>query len=162
MSTLEFVEQIVQETVATLELKSVAAYEGCSAWELLFDDETRLNIEYDRVATRVVFMGTIGAVAEPARLRVYEFLLQYNYLWSETGGVRMALDGAPGHVAMIFELPTSDLGVHKLRDTVTSLVENLRWWREIIQTVEAAGDGTTPRDGLQERVAALSGIGVEP
>ncbi len=138
MSSRQTVQALIAETAPLLELASVTAYDDRDAWLLAFDDETMLDIEHDAVEDRLVIAGGIWVVADAARLAVYEMLLQYNYLWTETGGLRMALDGLPGQVVLMFELPVSGIGASRLSRVLDKMAGIQRTWRQALQQFEQA------------------------
>lgn len=65
---------------------------GDNAWEIEFESLI-LALEYDAEQGRLVFEGDIGSVPEQRRAEIQEAMLNYNALWRETGGLRLAVAG---------------------------------------------------------------------
>jgi hypothetical protein len=73
-------------------------------------------------------------------------MLRHNYLWDQTGGVRLALDAAGGNVVQIVDLPTDGLDVSVLGRAVGVFAEAARAWREIIRRPQVKGDALLSED----------------
>ncbi len=135
MTSKEIVHHLVAETAGMLQAGRVKACEERDAWLLALDGETMLDIEFDSVEDRLIITGDVCEVAEPARPLVYEMLLQYNYLWTETGGVRMALGGGPGNVVMMFELPAVGLQPSRLCHALNNMAHSQRAWQHVLPLI---------------------------
>ena len=118
-------------------------YADSDAWRLVADGGTAFDVEHDEGSGRLVIQSDIGTVSDAACTRVYEILLQYNYLWSQTGGIRMALDGPAGQVVMMFDVQTADLEVSALCGMLTRMSRLQKAWREILKDAVGAGNDTT-------------------
>lgn len=142
MSAMEWMQDTLLETSRLLGLQAMAALEERDAWLLRFDDETMLELVCDATEARVVIEGPIADVATHAREKIFEILLHYNYLWAETGGTRMALNGMPGQAVMLFELPSDGLTAARLSDVLSNMATSQRAWRQILHAI-----GTQAADG---------------
>jgi hypothetical protein len=149
------IHQVMREIGPVLDLMQVSAYGERDAWLVAFGGGAVFDIEYDAGLNRLVMTGVIGEVAEHARSRVYEVLLQYNYVWTETGGVRMALDGTPGRVVMMFELPAAEVHLALLGEVLMNMAQVRNTWRHILQDHSDAAASTGAVAG------AGSGLGHE-
>lgn len=107
-------------------------------WLLVFDEESALEIECDPVANKLVFTSILCPVVEENRTEIYQALLNFNFLWRETGGVRMALDGDQQNVAMLFDLFHPDLDSASLAAVVANLRDAALNWREALQSDAAS------------------------
>lgn len=141
MNSKESVHQLMREIGPLLDLREVSAFEERDAWLVAFEAGPVFEIDYDAGLNRVVITAVVAEVAEHARLRIYEILLQYNYVWTETGGVRMALDGSPGKVVMMFELPAAELHLSMLAEVLTNLAQIRGAW---CQVLHEPGDASCP------------------
>ena len=121
-----------------LDLLEVTEFEDGKVWTLVVDETTVLFADYDDAHNRLVLSADVAQAPEAGRLQLYELLLQYNNQWSETGGLRMALDPGGG-VVQLFELPVTDLDLVGLQTVVTRFVDVLGAWREIVSRADAAG-----------------------
>jgi len=128
-----------------LDLHQITAFPEDLSWALFFDESTRLDVDYDEARSRAVVEGVVGAVEEHARLRVHTMLLQYNYLWRQHGGVRAALEGAPGDLVLLLDLPPNvDL------PTLCGILQNFRnvveEWRRAVANANSDGGSTAGAD----------------
>jgi hypothetical protein len=128
----EWIGHTVDEARLALRLPPATACERGGTWHVAFDDATCFDIQYDERGRRIMITGNVGIVAEPARAQIYPTLLQYNFIWQQTGGVRMALDPATEQVVAMFELPASGLGPSHLSQALSSMAGVRRAWAEIL------------------------------
>ena len=131
---------LIEEAAPLAGAGPLMAYTDRDAWLLSWDGDTMLDLEHDPAADRVVLAGGIWTPADAARPRVCEMLLQYNYIWTETGGLRMALDGQPGQVVLMFELPATQLNVSRLSTVLVNMVGVQRAWRELLRQIDKAAE----------------------
>jgi hypothetical protein len=128
----------IREAAGLLGAPSATTDEVTGACRLVLDTETVIDIEFNTAAGTVVFHADVASVPRDARLQVYELLLQYNYLWHQSGGIRMALASLPGPVAMLLDLPLADLDVSRVCGALTSMAHTRRTWREVLLATGAA------------------------
>jgi hypothetical protein len=143
MNTAKRIEALVGEAAALLDLPPPRAYGSGGAWRLDFDADTAFDIECDDDARHVMVACDIGRVHEEARLALYEILLQYNFIWTQTGGVRMALDGSTDRVVLMYELAHDDREPANLCDLLSNMACIRRAWAEILR------DCALPRDAMR-------------
>ena len=157
MPTSSHMLSLLGEAARILNLPPVVAYQNRAAWLVTFDDETMLDVEQDASGERVMFTGGIRDVTDLRRPDIYEMFLQYNYLWTETGGVRLALDGIPGQAVLMLEKPLHGLMVADVCRLLEKLAVMQRAWREILQAVAKPEDesGADVEVMLHELSAAL-------
>jgi hypothetical protein len=153
MRTREQVHQLIHESAAGLDVLELSTRHDRDAWLLEFDEETTIDVEFDAEADRLVLAAGVLEVPEARRSSIYELLLQFNFLWPQTGGVRMALDGMPGQVVMLFDLPDPTMGCTQLRRVLTNIAILQRSWRRILREIGSASDEGTPSVGEDFRDA---------
>jgi len=144
-------QDLMAQAGPVLDLARVTAYEGEHAWSLVFDDEygSSIDAEWDSAAERLVLTASVATVPESARLRAYELLLQYNYLWNEHGGVRAALADPAGDVALLFDLPLTGLDLPRLCEVLTNLHAVAGGCRSVLgAAAEAASAARVPASGI--------------
>ncbi|HTH79934.1 MAG TPA: type III secretion system chaperone [Ramlibacter sp.] len=124
---------ILSEALQVLNLPPASAHEGASAWHVAFDGVQSLDIEYDNAMRRIVVSGYLCEVAEESRFEMYEILLQYNFVWSETGGVRMALDASTKQAVIMFEAAVAELDTSRLASLLSNMADAQRVWTEILR-----------------------------
>ncbi len=133
MQSTELANQLLQEALRILNLPSGLAYDGGHAWHVALHGQAGLDVEYDDAARRVVISGCIGEVAEHSKTSMYELLLEYNFIWTETGGVRMALDGSTNQAVIMLEAPTAELDPPRLSTLLANMARLQRTWTEIVR-----------------------------
>ncbi len=154
MTQKQTIHQLILEAADELgrPARSVRACETREAWEFTIAPGIILDIEIDRTEDRLIFTGDVCEVPEASRSIMYEVLLQYNYLWTETGGVRMALGDTAGQVVMMFELPLAGLQTPRLMHALANMGHSQRAWRQIL-TLITLGD-EEPNDDDDDETAA--------
>ena len=156
MADKQIIEQLIADVGRLLARGPAVPDAQRDAWLLTLDEETMFDIEYDAPGDRIVLAGGVRHVADVDREAVYEMLLQFNYLWTDTGGVRMALDGRPGQVVMLQELRADGLSTSALCGVVEGLARMQRGWREILQAM-ADGHGARSQPERDRELRAASG-----
>lgn len=136
MSSQQAVHDLIVLVGPTLDLAQVTEFEEDAAWRLVFDESIWVDLEYDDEGDRLILTGMVGAVAEAARARAYEALLRYNYLTTEHG-VRAALDGAPGDVVLMVEMPAADADLPLLCQVLRDFRVVVEGWREALGSIAA-------------------------
>ena len=133
-------------------------------WVVLFEDGTVLEITWDEPETKLTFSVVVANLeaaasegAEEDEDRIPEIctaLLTYNFLWRETGGIRMALDHPDGNVLMLLDVFSGDLEVTTLAGISHNFVETARVWRDSVliplkEAAPATGEAGDPIGGLR-------------
>ena len=136
MQTAERVRQVLTEVGPLLELEAVTEGEDSTTWLLAIDEQTVVFVELDEANDRLMLSTPLGEPPEARRAELLETLLAYNSLWTQTGGVRMALDAPGGSVAQMFELAVGDLDASRFAAIFVQFVDISAGWRAVI-----SGDG---------------------
>lgn len=139
MTTSQTVHDLMAQIGPVLDLAQVTEFAADDAWTLVFDDGQRVYAEFDDAGQRLVLTAEVSAVEEHTRARACEALLRWNYLWGSHGGVRAALDGAPGKVVLLLDLPLSGLELPQLCGVVRALGETADRWRDAFGSLGAGG-----------------------
>lgn len=130
--------QLMCEIGPLLDLDEVIEQPADAVWVLVFADGTVIEAEYDEAAGgRLMLSMELGTPAEAAATDLHRLLLQYNYLWRQTGGVRMALAGSA--VVQALELAVPGLALPTLADALTGLHDNAAPWRAMLAAPADAG-----------------------
>jgi len=141
MSSQEAIHDLIAQIGPILDLAQVTVFPEDSCWRAVFDAATWIDVEYEAAGDRLVLTGTVGPVEESARQRSYEALLRYTYIWTEHGGVRAALDGTPGNVVLMVELPAAGVDLPRLCQVLQNFRGVVGGWRELLVTI---GSGSAP------------------
>jgi hypothetical protein len=139
MSSWQAVHDLMAQVGPVLELQQVTEFAEDRTWCLVFDESTGIDVDYDERGDRLVLTANVAAVEAPAQAKSYEALLRYNYLWSEHGGVRAALDGAPGKVVFMIETPVSGLEISKLCNILQGFRAVVEGWRGVLASIASGG-----------------------
>lgn len=133
MLNKQFVHEQVLAASALLGWTVKTTCEERDAWLLAADEQTLIDVELWAPRSRVVLTTRVGEVLEALGGDVYPLLLQYNYLWPETGGTRMALDGSPGNIVAVLDLGPDDLEPTALAALLTHLSVIRQVWAEMLE-----------------------------
>ena len=99
--------------------------------------------------------ANLGKPAEGREAEFYKLLLQYNYLWEETGGARTALDSSEGEVFLVVDLP-ADLEFTELQACLGNLRETVPSWRTLLsQTSTGAQQEALPTEDPDLSIGGL-------
>lgn len=136
-------QNLMAQVGPALELARVTAYAEDDAWSLVFDDEigSTIDAEWNESTESVVLTAEVATVPAPARARAFEALLQYNYFWSEHGGVRTALANSSGDVVLLFDLPLAGLDLPRLCEVLSNLNKIAASCRTVLTAVAEASGG---------------------
>lgn len=114
---------------------------GDNGWVVAYTDDTVVEIQYDDADGKVTLMTFVGNLDDVSRssdkddpgLDEEEFLtmlLNYNFLWRDSGGIRMAMDGPDRNVVMLLDVFDSDLNLGTFAGILGHFVEVADAWRE--------------------------------
>lgn len=134
MAGLEQIRAMMDELgPATRMVEEVRQYED-NGWAVVCGENTIIELQFDGGPGKLVFSTDLGKPEENQRLAVYEMLLTYNFLWEDTGGVKMALDRPGGHVVQLYDLDAAELDLGTLQTVLDNFTEKARFWAEVITT----------------------------
>jgi hypothetical protein len=151
MSSWQTVHELIAQVGPVLDLRQVTEFAEDRTWCLVFDASTGIDVDYDERGDRLVLTANVAAVAGHAQAKSFEALLRYNYLWTEHGGVRAALDGSPGNVVLMIETPASGLEISKLCNILQGFRAAVEGWRGVLASIasgRAASDTLAIADGM--------------
>ena len=138
MSILQNLQQTMADVGPLVEDIELIQQLGDNRWLVIFDEESAIEIEFDEVANKLTFSAVLAAVEEGNETDIYQLLLRYNYLWRETGGIRMALDGTNDQVVMLFDLFQPEVAKATLATVIGNLQDAALMWRQAIENGNAA------------------------
>jgi hypothetical protein len=132
MASTEQLNALMAEIGPMLEIQEVTGFESQNAWTLELDDQTLLFADHEPDQNRLVISGEVAKPHPDRKAALHELLLQYNYQWKTTGGVRMALDEPDGAVVQICDISTINLDASALAGTIQVFTDVLRTWRDML------------------------------
>ncbi|MBS1196605.1 MAG: type secretion chaperone, CesT family [Proteobacteria bacterium] len=135
MSSQRAIHELMAQVGPVLDLDRVTEFAEDQTWHLVFDESTSVDVEYDDDGNRLMLTGDVGAVPSQSREKAFEALLRYNYLWTEHGGVRGALDGSAGNVVMMVEMTASGLDITRLCSVLQNFRAVVEGWRDVLTSI---------------------------
>ena len=132
MTNLERVQAIMEELGPAMPDVDAVVQQGDSTWAVAFADELIVVIELDSLERRLVLSIDVGRPSDEAKGAVYETALTYAYLWRDTGGARLALGGADGELALLFDVELAELTLPDLQSMLLDLAQKGRIWRGFV------------------------------
>jgi hypothetical protein len=99
------------------------AFPGGRLVEIFLDDE----------AGRAVLSTAVGTPHTARVSHLHKLLLQYNLLWRETSGVRMAIDEPEGEVVMLYDLILAGLDSLLLQNILGNFAAAAGAWQTMVE-----------------------------
>ncbi len=131
-ATIEKIQKLMEELgPAHSDIDAIVQTEEPS-WALQFSDETVVIIEPSEEPSRMILSTELGSATDSMELPIYETLLCYNFMWRETGGVKIGLAGPKGELIMSSELCLEDLILINLQEAIDNFVSIARSWRTYV------------------------------
>ena len=111
LTTYDEISAMLAELGPELDFAAVSMFPGFQSWviEADIDGDDAITLDYDEPSGKLYMRATLCPAPKEQQLHLYNFLLQVNLAWSDSGGVRMALDGTDGNVVQL-----SDVVLHRL------------------------------------------------
>lgn len=134
MTNLEQIERLVQGLGPVLDPVAIDFAEEERIWGIEMEEDLAVIIQFDEQKNCLVLSCELESPPEDDRTSLYETLMQLNYHWEVTGGIRMAIDGPRGNIVQLFEIGADDLDIQKLSTLVGAFSGTARVWRRIIQS----------------------------
>jgi hypothetical protein len=127
----EHLHRLMTEIGPFMHLREVVEYADEARWVLVLDNGAVIEAEHDADRARLALSIEIGEPAAEDAAALYRTLLQYNQLWRNTGGIRMAL--ADQTVVQSVELPAdASLDLDTLSRGLAGLHANTAVWRVML------------------------------
>lgn len=136
--TFEQVTIFIAQLGPVLNPLAIEASEETKSWGIALEDDLMVLVQFDEAKGGLVLTCDLGAPTPGDRTALYQLLLQANYHWKSTGGVRLAINGPGGDVFQVFEVPVDGSDVARLSAIVAAYADTAKAWREIIQGVGSA------------------------
>ena len=112
--------------------------EDIDSWQIAFDDDVSMRIDWHEEHSRVVMSCAIGRADADAREPVYAALLEANLHLTGVASVKRAL-GPDDDVMLIGECEPVDPTVDALRDKLTEFLEIAAKFSLLVTDADAAG-----------------------
>lgn len=115
----------------------------------MFDDSLLVEAFHEEVTNKLVLTTHVGTPNDDRVAQLYRLLLQYNYLWRDTSGTRMALEPPDGNIIMIYDLPLAGLDGVTLRNVLQNFAAAARAWTVTING-PVASDASASEDATDD------------
>ena len=148
----EQIQHLMREIGPLVDAIDAIEQVGEQNWAIGFDEATWLTVDYNEQTDKLTLAIDCGPSPEQNRIKLYETLLTYNYLWEETGGLRMALDEPGGRVVLIFDVAVHGLDSATFATVVENMVTKSRLWQQSIQGVGSESDPPSSETPMGIRV----------
>ncbi|MCG8652939.1 MAG: type III secretion system chaperone [Pirellulales bacterium] len=112
-------------------------------WLVAYSDETVVEVETNDDDSKITLTTILGNLADVVNsdddqqddtgLDENEFLtmlLSYNFLWQDSGGIRLALDGPERNVVMLLDVFAGELELGNWAGILNQFVEIGKAWHE--------------------------------
>ena len=147
MSDVQSIDDLMGAIGPAMRLGEVRAYPEQGAWALIFDEDRIVFAERDGEDGRLWLSSEIAPPPPGAgRLALLERMMMVTGLWRETGGYRLALDGAGEHLLLGCDVRADDLSLDGFTTVLGNFVDALAAWRQIVAAA-GAGKAAEPRPG---------------
>jgi len=113
-------------------------------WVLRFADRD-VEASFVEAEQRLVFTVSIGKPPAGRELAVYKALLNYNFIWRDTGSVRMALDGLDEELVMLADLVGAGISAAAIAAVAVNMAGRAAVWAAILEAGAPAGEPASVR-----------------
>ena len=134
--SVEAIGALLCEAAQALDLTAVVQHDG-GEWDVVFADERIVDVTWLADTGVLGFETALGVPETSDLLALRTMLLEYNYLWRETGGLRMALDRPDGCVHLGFSLGASVADVALMINVLGNFHAAANAWGERLQKPNA-------------------------
>lgn len=142
MSAETQITLIVTELGKIFEPTAIAFDPDDLIWSIALDNKTVIELTLDSrddAEPMLVFALPLGGVPKSA----YGLLLRYNLLWTDTGGVYMAMSD-DGAAVMLYRRPIRNLDAKAIHVILEAMIKNGALWRQMLENADfGEGEGTT-------------------
>ncbi|MBF5006322.1 type III secretion system chaperone [Diaphorobacter caeni] len=140
--SVEVIGALLCDVAPALDLEAVVHHGPAAEWDLVFPDERLVEVVWQADTGLLVLETALGIPQDSDAAALHTLLLQYNQLWRDTGGLRMALNGVDGGVQLGFCLSAAAADVNLLVNVVGNFHAAANAWSERLrQAVVPAADG---------------------
>lgn len=159
MSDTQTARLLLTEIATELEVEALVEHqeEDGLTWDLFVDDTRLIQIFLEEESGKVTLSTDLGTPAEESAARLHRLLLQYNYLWRETSGTRMALEEPAGNVVMLYDAMISGLDRQLLRNIIQNFSAAAEAWSALLGR-QASESSVEDTDDLDAAVLADPGL----
>ncbi|WP_298768925.1 type III secretion system chaperone [uncultured Shewanella sp.] len=131
MTKLNNLSLIIDELGKTLN-PDVIIHHNEQTWTITLSENFCVDVFYISDNNKVVFQSEIEHPNINEEI-ITKLLLQFNYNWIETGGVRMAQDTDSKSIIQIYDLFLEDLTLSIFIDALERFIEKAKVWSHLFE-----------------------------
>ena len=143
------IKTIMGQIGPLLDLEQVVAFEEENNWILFFTPQLSVDIEYAENLHSVVITADLMSIDHTTEKKIYELLLEYNFLCIQTGGIRVAIDRARSQLVFMLTLK-ADMDLAHFCSVIGSFKELLMKWRSFLDKVVTSSQKVLEPSGLPD------------
>jgi len=122
---------LLSELGPSLDLNRITNHDD-QIWTLIFDDEQEIDIQYLESQETLLISSAMTVDERDNEQQLFKLLLEYNFLYKDTGGVQFALN--PGNSDVILQVSTQlNVDISQLANLILQLKELTISWSEFIR-----------------------------
>ncbi|WP_038168283.1 type III secretion system chaperone [Verrucomicrobium sp. BvORR106] len=142
---------LLAEVAPILDLEALVQHEDDNgvSWDLMFNEELLVEAFLDKSGDKLVLTTHVGTPTDERASQLHKLLLQYNYLWRDTSGTRMALEPPEGNVIMMYDLALAGLDGVELRNVLQNFAAAAKAWALLIAGSQTSDDAA-PLEGSDD------------
>lgn len=131
LTTYDEISAMLAELGPELDFAAVSMFPSFQSWVIEVDVEgdDAITVDYDEASGKLYMSSTLCPAPKEQQLHLYNFLLQFNLAWSDSGGVRMALDGTDGNVVQLSDVVLHGLDHDTLKNALAQFTATTRAMR---------------------------------
>ncbi|WP_299493223.1 type III secretion system chaperone [uncultured Shewanella sp.] len=129
MYNVKQIDMMFSEVGALIDAQSIIKLDE-QHWKIVFAEGKEVNVIHTPDSHKLTLESSIGSSAVTLKEAFYTLLLEYNYCWRDTGGIRMAMYN--DNLIQLFDLFTQELSVNILVDVLLRFSERLNVWSEML------------------------------
>lgn len=154
MNTIDNLKQLLAEIGPATEEVMIVQQLEADSWHVLLDENLGIDLDYLEDQEKLVLSVELGSPPPDKLAATYAFLLHYNFIWLQTGCLKMGLDASNGSISMTFEANASALDLNNLQSLLTEFAQKALVWRELI-TVGFEDDASSSSEYREMMPAAI-------
>lgn len=134
MSDTQTARLLLTEIATELEVEALVEHqeEDGMTWDLFVNDTRLVQFFLEEESGKITLSTDLGTPVEDGAASLHRLLLQYNYLWRETSGTRMALEEPAGNVVMLYDAYIPLLDRQLLRNIIQNFSAAAEAWSALL------------------------------
>lgn len=122
---------LLSELGSSLELNRITNHDD-QIWALVFDDDQEMDIQYLESQETLLISSAVTVGKRENEQELFKLLLEYNFLYKDTGGVQFALNSGNGDI--VLQVGTQlNVDISQLANLILQLKELTISWSEFIR-----------------------------